>query len=145
MARASGGYLTGLAEAEAKLRQLGAVVAAPIMKKAVRAGIQPAKQRAQQNAPTGQVAHRTYKGRLVAPGFGKRSIRVITTASQDKRTFSAALGVRREAHYMVNFVEVGSAKMAAQPWLRPAMAATKDEQEVQFAEVVLAEIRKVTG
>lgn len=140
----SGGYLTGLADADKKLRQLGAVASVPIMKKAVRAGIRPALQRARQTAPKGSVAHRTYKGRLVAPGFGSRSIRTITTVSQDKRTFSAALGVRQEAFYMVNFIEIGTAKMPAQPWLRPAMAATKDQQEVEFAEVVLSEIRKIT-
>lgn len=136
-------YLQGVAEASRKLRAAGAAFTVPILRSAVRAGIQPAKKLAQATAPTGSVAHRTYKGRLVAPGFGKRSIRVVTKVNADKTGVSAALGVRREAFYMVNFVEIGTAKMPARPWLRPAMQMTQSEQEAAFAKKLLERLNQV--
>lgn len=136
-------YLQGVAQLTKQLQQLGAAFTVPVLRSAVRAGIQPAKKQAIAMAPAGSVAHRTYKGRLVAPGFGKRSIRVVTKVNADKTTVSAALGVRREAFYMVNFVERGTSKMPAQPWLRPAMKSTQSEQEAAFAAQLIKRIDKV--
>lgn len=115
----------------------------PILRSAVRAGIRPAFKRAQQTIPIGKAAHRTYKGRLVAPGFSKRSLRIVTKVSQDKQTVSAALGVRREAFYAVLFEELGTAKMPARPWLRPAMAGTQVDQETALAAKLKERIEKV--
>lgn len=136
--------LVGVAALEKKLLELGSVVSTPILRSAVRAGIQPAKARAEQLIPVGVDAHRTYKGRLVAPGFAKRSIRTVTRVSEDKTRVSAALGVRKEAHYAVNFVEVGTSKSQAHPWLRPALESTKAEQESALAAKLKERIDKVT-
>lgn len=136
-------YLIGVAEASKKLTAMGAAFSVPILRSAVRAGIQPAKKYAEQTIPVGKEAHRTYKGRLVAPGFSKRSIRVVTKASQDKRVVSAALGVRREAFYAVLFTEIGTSKIPARPWLRPAMKNTQSEQEAAMAAKLLDRINKV--
>lgn len=135
--------LEGTAAAARKLRALGQGMSVPILRSAVRAGIQPAKRRAEQTIPVGLAAHRTYKGRLVAPGFSKRSIRIVTKVSPDKQTVSAALGVRREAFYAVMFTELGTAKMAARPWLRPAMAGTKADQERALAAKLKERIEKL--
>lgn len=135
--------LEGTRELEAKLRALGEAVAAPILRKAVRKAIKPAFQKAQELIPVGVDAHRTYKGRLVAPGFARRSIRTVTRVSDDKQRVSAALGVRKEAFYAVLFTELGTSKMAAHPWLRPALQTTQGEQEQILAEEIRAGIEKV--
>lgn len=137
--------LQGTAELSRQLRALGAAFSVPILRSAVRAGIQPAKKRAEATIPVGLRAHRTYKGRLVAPGFSKRSIRVVTKVSPNKQVVSAALGVRREAFYAVLFTELGTAKIPARPWLRPSMAGTKDEQEAALAAKLKERIEKVAA
>lgn len=136
--------LEGVADLEKKLLQLGQVAAVPILRAAVRAGIKPALERARELIPVGTQAHRTYKGRLVAPGFAKRNLRVITTASSDGRTVSAALGFRREAFY-ARFLETGTAKMSARPWLRPAFSGTQEKQLSAFNAYLKAKVDKVMG
>lgn len=138
-------YLEGVAELEKKLKALGQVASVPILRAAVRAGIKPVKARAEELIPVGSEAHRTYKGRLVAPGFAKRSLRTVTRASPDGRKVSAAVGVRKEAFYAALFVELGTARTRAQPFLRPALEQTKSEQERAFAEKLKERIDKVTA
>lgn len=130
---ASTKHLEGANELSRKLEELGAGLAEKFMRQAVRAGIRPALEKAAQTIPVGLDAHRTFKGRLVAPGFSKRSLRVVTRVSQDKKRVSAALGVRREAFYAVLFTELGTSKMPARPWLRPAMRTTQVQQQDALA------------
>lgn len=137
--------LEGAKELEAKLRALGAAVAVPIMRRAVRRAIKPALEKAENTIPVGSETHRTYRGRLVAPGFAKRSLRVVTRVSGDKTKISAALGVRKEAFYAVLFQELGTSKMAAHPWLRPALETTQSAQESILAEEIRAGIAKVAS
>jgi HK97 gp10 family phage protein len=135
--------LEGVAELDAKLRALGKGLSVPILRKAVRAAIKPAQAKASELIPVGTEEHRTYKGRLVTPGFAKRSLRVVTRASEDGRTVSAALGVRKEAFYAALFVELGTSKMRAQPFLRPALESTQDQQQGILADKLREEITKV--
>jgi HK97 gp10 family phage protein len=100
---------------------------------AVRSAIQPALERARTLMPVGVDAHRTYKGRLVQPGFARRSIRAVVSVSRDKKTASAILGVKAEAFYAAQFVELGTSKTPAKPWLRPAFRATQRQQEATVA------------
>lgn len=137
--------LEGVAECERKLLALGRVASVPVLRRAARAGIKPAFVKAQATIPVGSEAHRTYKGRLVAPGFSKRSLRIVTRASTDGRRVSAAIGVRKEAFYAVLFKELGTSKMPAEPWLRPAMASTQNAQLAAYAEVLKAQVAKVVG
>lgn len=104
-----------------------------VLRKAVRQGMGEVKKRAESLIPQGVDAHRTYKGRLVAPGFARRSIRLITKVDKSKQKVSAILGVRAEAFYALNFIELGTSKMPAQPWLRPAFAASADPAISQIA------------
>lgn len=97
-----------------------------ILRPAVRSAMNDAKKRAAGLIPQGIDPHRTYKGRLVAPGFARRSLRVISKLDKTKHKASAVLGVRAEAFYAVQFVELGTSKMPARPWLRPAFAASTD-------------------
>lgn len=106
--------------------------------KVLRAGVRNAmndvRKRAIALAPIGSVPHavgkklRGVQRRTVAPGFGRRSIRVITKIDRGGQMAYALLGVRKDAYYMVQFVELGTSKMAAKPWLRPAFLGSGSAQ-----------------
>jgi hypothetical protein len=137
--------LEGVAELSRQLSGLGAAFSVPILRAAVRAGIKPAQDRWVETIWKGNTAHRTYKGRLVAPGFSSRNTRVVTKVETGGTVVSAALGVRKEAFYAVQFIEreLGNSKHVAQPSLRAAMAATKDEQEAALAAKLRERIDKL--
>jgi HK97 gp10 family phage protein len=134
--------LEGVAELDRLLALLPQAVQPKVLRKAVRAGIRPAEKRAKATVPVGTVAHRTRKGRLVPPGFAKRSIRVVTKADRTGQKVSAALGVRRDAFYAVQFVERGTSRHPARPWLRRAFDETVEAQQKALADKLRAEILK---
>lgn len=138
--------LEGVAALTAQLRALGALEDGKALRSSVRAAIKPAADRARASIPVGVDAHRTYKGRLVAPGFAQRSIGVKVNLTRDKQKAIARLGVAREAFYAVNFVELGTSRMAARPWLRPAFESTQDAQTAGLGKglqkAILRAVRK---
>ncbi len=114
--------------------------------KVLRAGVRNAmnqvRKRAIALAPVGEVEHavgkklRGVQRRIVQPGFGKKSIRVITKIAKGGQMAYALLGVRKDAYYMVRFVELGTSKMAARPWLRPAFLGSNSESVRQVGEAI---------
>lgn len=136
----------GFKELDQKLRELadpkeqGKVLRAA----AAAAGRKVAKQ-AKANIPVGTRAHTTYKGRLVSPGFARRSIRVKTRLSRSKQSVSVKIGVKREAFYAAQFIELGTAKIAARPWLRPALESNKEVAIQMFAKRLRERIHKVAA
>lgn len=123
------GPLAGSADLIKKLALIGGLDDGKIIVSAVRAGLTEAKKVAIQKIPKGTRSHRTYKGRIVAPGFASRNIKIIVQRRSDKKGATAMLGVAKEAYYAVQFVERGTKKMAKQPWLRPAFYETADKQQ----------------
>lgn len=134
--------LIGVAELTRKLEALKKLDDGKALRSAVRAGIKPAVDRAKATVPIGTVVHRTYKGRLVAPGFARRSMRVITRMSKDKQKATAVLGVRAEAFYVLQFLERGTSKIAKRPWLVPAFEGTLTQQESALAQSLRKSIDK---
>ncbi len=122
------GALQGVGELIAKLRAMKNMDDGKIIRGVARTGIRPAFTAARQNIKIGTEAFRTYRGRLVAPGFAYRNIRIVTTLSGDKQRADALLGVSKEAYYATQFLERGTSKMRAQPWIRSAFFSTKDAQ-----------------
>jgi HK97 gp10 family phage protein len=140
---ANDGALIGASDLLKKLDALGALDNGNIIKGTVRAGMQPAKQAAITKIPVGTRLHRTYKGRLVAPGFAKRSIRVVVTSKTDSGNIAALLSVRAEAYYAVQFVERGTSKMKAQPWLRSAFFNTQNDQKAAMVAYLNKRLIKI--
>jgi hypothetical protein len=137
--------LEGVAELSRQLSGLGAAFSVPILRAAVRAGMKPAQTRWIDTIWRGNTAHRTYKGRLVAPGFSSRNTRIVTRAEPGGTRVSAALGVRKEAFYAVQFIEreLGNSKHTAQPSLRAAMSSTINEQQAALAAKLRDRIDKL--
>lgn len=139
--------LEGVAVLSRQLQRLGAAYSVPILRAAVRAGMKPAQKRWIETIWRGNQAHRTYKKRLVAPGFSSRNTRIVTKADPGGTTVSAALGVRKEAFYAVQFIEreLGNSRHVAQPSLRAAMEATKAEQEAALAQKLRDRLNQVVA
>lgn len=135
-------HLAGVAELMRKLGDLGALDDGKVIRNATRAAGRVVADRARALIPKGTIEHRTYKGRLVAPGFASRSIRYIASLSKDKQKATVVVGVRSEAFYAVQFVELGTSKMERQPWLRPAFQSTTEQQQTAIADYLRKWIEK---
>lgn len=134
--------LEGANELDKQLDELKKGFKGSALRAIVRAGIAPARNKARATAPTGTEAHRTYKGRLVAPGFTKRSVRVVTKLDRSGEKASAVLGVRAEAFYSLQFIELGTSKIPKRPWLVPAFESSIAEIEQAMVEAGRKQIAK---
>lgn len=137
--------LEGTAQLAKQLEDLGKALSVPIMRAAVRAGVKPVVAKAAQLIPVGTVAHKTYKGRIVQGGFAKSSIAIVTKSSNGGTTVSAAVGVRKEAFYALQFVERGTKKMRPQAWLNPAFLSTQVEQQTALADKLRERIEAIAS
>lgn len=137
--------IEGAKELSKKLAALGALAGGKALRSAVGAAATPIKKEAESNIPTGKKAHKTYKGRLVAPGFASRNIVKRTRLYRNRQTAVAVVGVRREAFYAVQFVELGTKKLKARPWLVRSMKNKQREAERRFARQLKRRILKVAN
>jgi hypothetical protein len=100
--------LTGVKELTRKLNQLDVKTAVKTLRSALFKATTPVVRQMKSAVPVGTQAHRTYRKRLVAPGFSKRSIKRVTGKrflSQGK--LSIAIGVKAEDFYSVRFYDQG--------------------------------------
>ena len=133
-------HITGLKELSDKLNQLDTALAAKALRQSVYNATLPATRAMKMGAPVGTEAHRTYRGRLVAPGFLKRSIRAISFVKGGIAT--ALIGVKREAFYGVQFVDRGTKNMNARPWFTSVFEQSRDAMEARLVEQLKAKIDK---
>jgi HK97 gp10 family phage protein len=113
-----------------QLRQLQNSVQARAVRNALGAAARIVAKRARQTIPVGTQAHRTYRGVLVAPGFARRSVVVRTSINRRTGRITAVVGVRAQAFYATQFVELerGNSSRTGRPWLRPAFEETQPQQ-----------------
>jgi HK97 gp10 family phage protein len=140
--------LKGVAELITKLRDVKSLDDGKALRAAVRAGMRPALLAARAKIPIAKSPYKlspSYGRETVQPGYAQKAIRVITTVSPDKQKASAILGVRKRAFFAVNFVELGTSKMSAQPWLRPAFYSTQEAQKQGIADKLAAYLAKVAA
>ncbi len=137
--------LLGAVDAQRQLRALGEVAEAKIVKGAVRAAIKIPVNLAKFYIPRGDEPHRTYKGRLVAPGFSARSIQSRVVVSKQTKNVVGVIGVEREAFYAVSFVDRGTSRMAARPWLRNAFTGTAGAQSDAFGAYIQKRISAIAA
>lgn len=118
--------LEGAKEATDALNELGAKFAVKELKGTVVAALEGVEHKARARAPRGSTPHKTYRGRLVSPGFAISTLHIETGVNKRSGGVWAALGVGREAFYEVQFQELGTRFHAAQPWLRPSFEESQD-------------------
>jgi HK97 gp10 family phage protein len=134
--------LEGLSLLTKQLNALASLEEGQALKRAVKAGIKQALIRAQQIIPVGHAPHRTYKGLLVAPGFARDSLRTISTINPAKNIASGILGVRKQAYYIAQFIELGTRFVPAQPWIRRALAEARSDCEAEFVASIARSVER---
>ena len=97
--------LLGLKELNAKLLKMDAKLAKKTLKSAMMYATGPTVKEIKLAAPRGKEAHRTHKGRLVAPGFLSRSI--VRRGALGKNGYELKIGAKGEAFYGVSFLDEG--------------------------------------
>ena len=118
--------LEGFADLQRQLTALGAAAGGRVLRSALMSASLPALRNIQAAAPTGSKAHRTYMGRLVAPGFLKRNIRRKSLLSRDRSHARVLIGPASEAFY-AQFIEFGKAGYSASPFIIPAFRNSQDQ------------------
>lgn len=135
--------LDGGKELAAKLRALKAGTRGRILKDAVARAMVETLNDATNAAPVGTKSHKTYKGNIVEPGYARDSLRLKTWVSKDKESAAAMVGVRPEAYYALQFVELGTSKMPPRPWLEPAFQGNKAASIARIAAELKARIERI--
>lgn len=134
--------LEGVAELTGKLNELGVKLAARELRGTVKDAMQLAEHRARSRMPVGTEPHFTYRGRLVSPGYAISTLHIETSLNKRSGAAVATLGVGREAFYAVQFVELGTAHMPAQPWLRPSFEDSEDQMLKQIGDSLKKRIER---
>ena len=111
----------GLKQLSKQLSTLGPKVGSKFLRSALMSAALPVVKSAKANVPIGNESHKTHKGRIVAPGFAARNVAKKSALSRDKRTAYVSIGVKREAFYAVNFLELGTKHIPKRPWLTKAL------------------------
>jgi len=99
--------LHGTKELSTKLSRLGSSLGTKTLRSAALKSTTPVVRKMRNKAPVGNEAHRTFKGRLVAPGFLKRSIRKKSRIDRATGKVSVVIGVLAEAFYGIAFLDKG--------------------------------------
>jgi HK97 gp10 family phage protein len=128
--------IAGLRDLQIKLKNMPDKVQNKILRNAATFAVNPLVQEAKRSVPVSDRNYlaRTYRGTLIAPGFGKRSIAKKVKLYQDGKFAKAMVGVKPEAYYLLQFVERGTSKQPKQPWLEPAYRKTRRKVLTRFQE-----------
>lgn len=135
--------VTGLKELNRKLEELGKLAEVKIMRAAMRAAMKPALEAARAAAPEGDRWHKTYTKRPVGPGFTKRSVRLVTVKPRSPGKFRMIIGVRAEAFYALQFIELGTSRIPRKPWLEPSFEQSQGAVKDALGEELKKRIEKI--
>lgn len=131
----------GLNDLLKKLHKIEAATAKKHLRSAAMFATGPTFRAMKAAAPRGTEAHRTYKGRLVAPGFLGRSVRRVTKFKGGKMRLM--IGVRREALYGVTFLDEGTKKVAGRHWFKSRFESDADTIALRFRDKLKQRIEAV--
>ena len=137
--RQTGAHVQGVDDFSQLLQSLGSAAFGRSLRSAVTFAANPILKQARKNAvfdghEKDDEGHFTYTGKFVRKGFTRKSVKKKVFKSRDGEMAVAKIGVEPEAYYAVQFVELGTSKQPAQPWLRPAL-----NQQVSQATRVFGE------
>lgn len=134
--------LEGVAALTKQLNALSSLEEGRALRRAVKAGIKPALTLAQSLIPVGSEPHRLSNGLLVNYGYAKAALRTISTINAAKNIASGILGVRKLAFYALQFIELGTHKMPAQPWIRRALLESRSDCEAAFRDSIAGSVER---
>ena len=109
-------------------------------KSGINKALTPVVRSARQNVPKGTTPHKTYKGRIVSPGFASRNIGKSVKQLGDK--VSGIVGAKGEAFYAL-FLETGTKYMQKQPWLVKSFDENKEQAVAKFGDGIQAYITRI--
>lgn len=137
--------ITGLADLEKRLLDFPDKIARNILAGAIRAGAVVIQNEARQIVPVSSEAHYLGKGSKrveITPGSLKKGIKV-RLAPRKSRTMPITywVYVSKKLYYW-KFVEFGTAKMSATPFMRPSFESKKAEAVERIKEYLSARIDK---
>ena len=135
----------GLKALSDKLELLKRETGVKVLRSAAMASVVPTVKEMQSAAPKGKSAHRTFKGRLVAPGFLSRSVKRASRVDKNTGVVSVSIGVRREAFYGVTFLDKGTSKIAGRHWFQKRFEANSGKIVGLFKQKLAERIKKVAG
>lgn len=135
--------LEGVADLTKKLIDIAGVMAPKELRGTVKGAMEEAEHLARARIPQGTEPHKTYRGRLVSPGFAVSTLHVETYLNKRTGAAGAALGTSREAFYATLFVELGTVNTPAQPWLRPAFEESQDPMLRRVADELRRRVEKI--
>ena len=107
---------------------------------AVNYSLTPVVQTARRNVPKGDKGHKTYKGRLVAPGFASRSIK--KKVKIIGQSIVGRVGLAKEAFYAL-FFETGTKNLPKDPWLERSFDENKNKMVQRFGDSMRKSIKKI--
>lgn len=135
----------GLKEVEATFQRLEKAGQVRALRSAMNAALNPALKTLRAQAPKGSEAHKTYKGRVVAPGFLSRSVVKSVRVARDKSAVFGKVKLRGEAFYG-SMIEHGwtpgsrkgrsqnVSKIAPRPWFHPTVDKLSDATLQAFSD-----------
>lgn len=141
--------VTKLEGAAVLAKQLRALSDGPQAVRVLRTGVSDAMKEVMEDArasvPVGTREHKTYKGRNVKPGFAKKSLRVVSFINKARTQATALLGVRSEAFYVLQFLELGTSRIARRPWLTPAFEKSQNRSIQKIGEAMRKRINEIAS
>lgn len=139
--------LEGFDDLGKALSELKAATSTKAIRQSANSSLNPVVQRMRQRAPRGSRAHRTYKGRLVAPGFLSRSIKKRSRVDARGGRVVVTVGVAKEAFYGLfydrGFSRKRGARVAGNSWFVNSFLELSDETQVNFSKGLRSRINKV--
>ncbi len=133
----------GAAQIAEELRALGSLSQGKVIRGAALQATTPAVRAARARAPVGNPPFesgkdpypvRSYSGILRTPGYAKRNIARKTVLKPGDMGVDVLIGVKPEAFYAVQFIELGTSTIPKRPWLEPALRESIPEMEQRFFE-----------
>jgi len=133
--------ITGMRDLEKALAALGTEMGGKILKSAANKAVKRTMDTMIGMAPMGKRSHRTYKGRLVAPGFLKQSVKKKTYYRKGRVTVN--IGVTKEAFYGVSFTDYKRKGQRRQPWFVETFIRGRDSMQSTLASELKKKIAAV--
>lgn len=135
--------LKGADEAMRSFKRLKEAAKPRVMRSALNAALTPVLKEVRAAAPIGDEPHKTYKGRVVAPGFLSRNIKKSTKVSRDKKRVFGSVKPAPEAWYG-SLPEYGGVtrNYEKDPWFHKAAARGERESRARYFEKLSERIEK---